>query len=86
LSCLNHFLPSSHSARDKGDMPFQKIAHSEQIRNFDMYCYPAILHSSLFGSFDWVRVPEAGWLDLDAAVGCFWASKILQWGDVIFLS
>jgi hypothetical protein len=41
-------------------MPFQKIAHIEQIRDFDMYCYPAILHSSLFGSFDWVTVPEAG--------------------------
>jgi hypothetical protein len=57
---FNHFLPSSHSARDKGDIPFQKIAHTEQIRDFDIYRYPAILHSSLFGIFDWIRVPEAG--------------------------
>ena len=82
LSCFNHFLPSSHSARDKGDMPFQKIAHTEQIRDFDstatpQYCIPAC-SEVLIG-------PETQRLDLDAAVGCFWASKILQWGDVIFL-
>jgi hypothetical protein len=43
----------SPSARDKGDMSLQKIAHIEQLQDFRHVPLPRISHSSFCRRYDW---------------------------------